>query len=92
MDKTLTPVPGMLLIQHTEPEQTTRSGIIVLNPESPEIGVVIRCGAEKEDPCPVHEGDRVIYKKWSGQELTLEGNTYHLISFDDVLAIQETHA
>jgi chaperonin GroES len=81
---------GKVLVKPHEAEAKTASGIII--PESakekPRQGTVILIGAPKKDEeMEVKKGDVVLYGKYSGQELTINGEDYLLISQSDILFI-----
>lgn len=88
---------GYVLVQPSEAENKTASGIIL--PESaqekPAQGVVLSCGDEmvlengKTLKCPVKVGDKVVYKKWGGDEIKVDGKELKLVKFDDLMAILE---
>ena len=88
------PLAGYVLIEPAAKETKTASGIVL--PESaeekPQEGKVVACGAPlyedgKEITCPVKVGDKVVYKKWGGNEIKVEGKEMMLIKFDDLMAI-----
>lgn len=89
------PVAGYLLIEPTEKEEKTSSGIYL--PESagekPQKGKVLAVGPEEitdsgaKRKSPVKVGDVVIYKKWGGNEIKIEGKEYLFSKFDDILAV-----
>jgi chaperonin GroES len=91
------PLMGYVLVEPSEAEMTTASGIIL--PESaqekPAQGKVIACGDDmvmengKVVKCPVKNGDKVVYKKWGGDEIKVEGKELKLVKFDDLMAILE---
>jgi len=91
------PLMGYVLVEPSEPETKTSSGIIL--PESaqekPAQGTVLSCGDEmvfengKTLKCPVKIGDKVVYKKWGGDEIKVEGKELKLVKFDDLMAILE---
>ncbi len=91
------PLMGYVLVQPGEAETTTSSGIIL--PESaqekPAQGMVVACGEDmvleggKVIKCPVKVGDKVVYKKWGGDEIKIDGVEYKLVKFDDLMAILE---
>ena len=91
------PLMGYVLVEPQEAETTTASGIIL--PESaqekPAQGKVIACGDDmvmengKVVKCPVKTGDKVVYKKWGGDEIKISGVEYKLVKFDDLMAILE---
>jgi chaperonin GroES len=81
---------GKVLVKPYEAEAKTASGIIIPDSakEKPRQGKVILVGAAKKDEeMEVKKGDEVLYGKYSGQELTIEGEDYLLISQSDVLFI-----
>ena len=91
------PLMGYVLVEPEEASSKTSSGIYL--PESaqekPAQGTVIACGDEmvmengKTVKCPVKVGDKVVYKKWGGDEIKLEGKELKLVKFDDLMAILE---
>ena len=91
------PLMGYILVEPSEAESRTASGIIL--PESaqekPAQGKVIACGDEmvmengKVVKCPVSVGDKVVYKKWGGDEIKVDGRELKLVKFDDLMAILE---
>lgn len=91
------PLMGFCLVEPGEAESATASGIIL--PESaqekPAQGKVIACGDDwvtengKVVKCPVSVGDRVVYKKWGGDEIKVGGRDLKLVKFDDLMAIIE---
>ncbi|MBI2020399.1 co-chaperone GroES [Candidatus Daviesbacteria bacterium] len=91
------PLMGYVLVEPSEAESTTASGIIL--PESaqekPAQGTVVACGDDmvlengKVVKCPVKNGDKVVYKKWGGDEIKVEGKELKLVKFDDLMAILE---
>jgi chaperonin GroES len=81
---------GKVLVKPHEAEAKTASGIII--PESakekPRQGTVILIGVPKKDEeMEVKKGDVVLYGKYSGQELTINGEDYLLIAQSDILFI-----
>lgn len=92
----LKPTAGYLLLEPQEAETTTASGIVLpdASGEKPQIGTVLAVGADEitdsgtKKPAPVKVGDKVIYKKWGGNEMKLNGKDYMFVKFDDILAVQ----
>ena len=78
-----------------ELEQRTPSGLVILDTakEKPQIGKVVAVGPGALDdngerlPMDVREGDRVLYSKFAGTEVKLDGNEYLVLSARDLLAI-----
>lgn len=81
---------GKVLVKPHEAEAKTASGIIIPDSakEKPRQGTVVLTGAAKKDEdMELKTGDVVLYGKYSGQELTIDGEDYLLISQSDVLYI-----
>jgi len=81
---------GKVLVKPNEAEERTTSGIIIPDSakEKPRQGKVVLVGAAKKDEeMEVKAGDTVLYGKYSGQELTVDGTEYLLISQTDILFI-----
>jgi chaperonin GroES len=83
---------GKVLIKPQEAEEKTASGIIIPDSakEKPRAGTVILVGAPKKDEeMELKKGDVVLYGKYSGQELKIEGSDYLLLSQSDVLYVSK---
>jgi len=81
---------GKVLVKPHEAEEKTASGIIIPDSakEKPRQGSVILVGSPKKDEeMEVKKGDVVLYGKYSGQELTINGEDYLLISQSDILFV-----
>ena len=81
---------GKILVKPREAEEKTVSGIIIPDSakEKPQQGTVVLAGAAKKDePMEVKVGDVVVYGKYSGTELNIDGKDYLLMSQSDVLYI-----
>ena len=81
---------GKVLVKPTEADKKTSGGIIIPEEakEKPQQGTVMMIGAAKNDePMEIAVGDLVLYGKYGGQELTIEGDDYLLMSQSDVLFI-----
>lgn len=81
---------GKILVQPQEAEEKTISGIIIPDSakEKPQQGTVVLVGAAKKDePMEIKVGDVVVYGKYSGTELNIDGDDYLLMSQSDVLYI-----
>jgi len=91
----LKPTAGNLLIEPVEAEQKTASGIYLPEnvSEKPQKGKVLAVGepeiTEKgiKKDSPVKKGDIVIYKKWGGNEVKVDGKEYLFAKFEDILAV-----
>ncbi|MDX9928648.1 MAG: co-chaperone GroES [Bacteroidales bacterium] len=79
-----------VLVKPHEAEAKTASGIIIPDSakEKPRQGTVVLTGtAKKDEEMEIKVGDVVLYGKYSGQELSIDGEDYLLISQSDVLYI-----
>ena len=93
----LRPLHDRILVRRTEEEEKTKGGLIIPDTakEKPMEGKVIAVGEGRvsEDgtlrPLDVHKGDRVLFGKYSGTEIQVEGDEHLIIREDDVLAVLE---
>ena len=90
------PVRGYLLVNPDTVEKKTESGIYIADIaklERPQTGTVLKVGDDlKTDygatlDSPVKVGDKIIFKKWGGNEVKIEDRDYFFIRFDDVIGI-----
>lgn len=84
------PLADRVVIKAAEAEVTTKSGIIIPDTakEKPQRGVVVAVGTGKKDePMTVKVGDAVLYGKYSGTEINVEGYDYLIMRESDILAI-----
>ena len=84
------PLADRVLLQPTEAETTTASGLIIPDSakEKQQKGTVLAVGnGTKDEPMTVKVGDTVLYGKYAGTELTLEGTEYLIMRESDILAI-----
>ena len=93
---TVQPLFDNVLIQPLEAEQTTPSEIILPDSakERPQMGKIMAVGkgAWNEDgdklvPLTVKTGQKVMYKKWGGNEIKVNGEEWMLVAEKDILAI-----
>lgn len=88
----LKPLADRVLIQPTPAEETTLSGIIIPDSakEKPLKGTVIAAGkGTKEEEMILKEGDKVLYGKYAGTEIELDGEKYLIMRQTDVLGVFE---
>jgi chaperonin GroES len=98
MAKSIRPLNDRILVQRIEAEQKTAGGILIPDnaKEKPAEGKVIAVGSGKilEDgnrrPLEVKVGDRILFGKWSGTEVKIDGVEQLLVKEDEVLAIMES--
>jgi chaperonin GroES len=84
------PLADRVLVEPLEAETTTASGIIIPDTakEKPQKGTVVAVGpGTKDEKLTVKVGDTVLYGKYSGTELKLEGTEYLMMRESDILAI-----
>ncbi|GLB51566.1 10 kDa chaperonin [Neptunitalea chrysea] len=84
------PLADRVLVEPAAAETTTASGIIIPDTakEKPQKGTVVAVGSGKVDePMTVKVGDTVLYGKYAGTELKLEGTDYLIMRESDILAI-----
>ena len=89
------PLGDRVLVRPLEEKEVKKGGIIIPDSakEKPQEGEVVALGAGKASdegksiPLTVKKGDKVIYGKYSGQEIKLDGDEYLLMREDDILAI-----
>jgi chaperonin GroES len=92
----LKPIGDRVIVEPETAEQTTKSGIVLPDTaqEKPQSGVVIAVGSGRTSdegktlPMTVKEGDTVIYAKYGGTEIKIEGNEFLIIKENDILAIK----
>jgi chaperonin GroES len=90
----LKPLEDRIVVKANEEESTTSSGIVIPDTakEKPQEGSVVAVGPGRfEDgarvPLDVAVGDNVIYSKYGGTEVKVEGDEYLILSARDVLAV-----
>lgn len=91
----LLPTAGYLLVEPVENQKQTASGIYLPDSkeEQPQFGYVLAVGADQISEHGVKltseakKGDKVVYKKWGGNEVKFDGKDYQILKFEDVLAI-----
>jgi chaperonin GroES len=91
------PLQDRIIVKRIDEEETTKGGIIIPDTakEKPQEAKVIAVGKGKvkEDgtilPLDVKKGDRVLFSKYSGTEITIEGEEHLIIREDDVLGVCE---
>ena len=90
----LVPLGDRVVLKQFEAEETTKSGIILAakSQEKPQEAEVVAVGPGgmvdgKEVTMQVKVGDKVIYSKYSGNEVKLDGEEYIIVRQNDVLAI-----
>lgn len=93
------PLHDRLIVKRFEEEEKTKGGIIIPDnaKEKPQQGEVIAVGNGKhlEDgrvvPLEVKKGDRVLFGKYSGTEIKIDGTEYLMMREEDILGIVDAH-
>ena len=90
-----TPLHDRILVRRVEEAETTRGGIIIPDTakDKPQEGVVIAVGKGKSNdkgevfPLAVKEGDRILFGKYAGTEIKLDGEDFVIMREEEVLGI-----
>lgn len=93
----LKPLGDRVIVKQAEAETQTKSGLILADTakEKPQKGTVIAVGEGKLNeqgervPLDVKAGDTVIYSKYGGTEVKVEGDEYLILRADDIYAVVE---
>ena len=91
------PLGDRVLIERVEEEEKTKGGIIIPDTakEKPQEGAVIAVGPGARDengklvPLDVKKGDRILFGKWSGTEVKIDGDDLLIMKESDVLGVLE---
>ena len=95
----LKPLDDRIVVQPNEAEQTTASGLVIPDTakEKPQQGKVLAVGPGKRAentgeliPLDIEVGQTVLYSKYGGTEVTIDGDDLLILSSRDVLAIVES--
>ena len=94
---TLKPLGDRVIVKRDEVEDKTASGLYLSreSKEKPQTGVVVAVGEGKRDkdgallPMPVKAGDKVLYSKYGGTEVTVEGEEVLIVRADDLYGVFE---
>ncbi len=89
------PLHDRVLVRRVESEEKTKGGIIIPDTakEKPQEGEVVAVGPGARDekgelvPLDVKAGDRVLFGKWSGSEVTIDGEELLIMKESDILGI-----
>ena len=93
---TMKPLADRVVIKNVEAEETTKGGILLTTSakEKPQMAVVLAVGPGgnvdgKEVKMYVEKGQKVIYSKYAGTEVKLDGEEYIVVKQNDIVAIVE---
>jgi chaperonin GroES len=95
MSTKLTPLHDRIVIRRVEEAETTRGGIIIPDSakDKPQEGEIIAVGKGKSNekgetfPLAVKEGDRVLFGKYAGTEIKIDGEDFLIMREEEVLGI-----
>ena len=99
MATNVVPLTDHIVLKKVEQEEITASGLVIPDSakEAPQHGHVIAVGPGKEnerglmETIPLKAGDRILYQKYTGQDVTVDSTEYIVIRYQDVLArLEET--
>jgi chaperonin GroES len=93
----LKPLGNRVLVKRLEPEEKMKGGIILPDTakKKQETATVVAIGTGKKDkngkpiPFPVAVGDKILMEKYSGQEITIDGEELIILRADDIIAVVE---
>jgi chaperonin GroES len=91
------PLHDRVLVQRLDTEETTKGGIIIPDTakEKPQEGKVVAVGTGRilEDgtkkPLEIKKGDKVLFSKYGGTDINIEGEDYLILREEDILAVVE---
>jgi chaperonin GroES len=92
------PLQDRIIVERVEEETTTAGGIIIpdtVSKEKPQEGVVVAAGKGKVTPegnvlpLDVKAGDKVLFGKYAGSEIKVDGKEYLIMREDDILGVVE---
>ncbi|HCX04717.1 MAG TPA: co-chaperone GroES [Clostridiales bacterium] len=89
------PLGDRVLIKAIEAEETTKSGIVLPGTakEKPQMAEVVAVGAgilnDEKKKDEIKKGDRVIFAKYAGNEIKLDGQEYTILKLNEILAVVE---
>jgi chaperonin GroES len=93
MTVNITPLHDRVLVRRLEEKETAKGGIIIPDTakEKPHEGEVIAVGAGKMEkghrsPVDVKVGDRILFGKYTGNDITIDGQEYLILREDEILA------
>ncbi len=91
------PLHDRVLVKRLEGEEKTQGGLIIPDSakEKPQEGLIVAAGPGrvneegKVTPLDVKKGDKILFSKYSGNEISLEGEEHLIMREDDILAVLE---
>lgn len=88
---TIKPIDDRVLLEPLQAEEKTASGIIIPDTakEKPRVGIVLAVGTDEDLREKIKEGNKVLFAKYGGDEVELNGKELKLIQRSDILAVVE---
>ncbi len=86
----LKPIADRVIVRPAAAEETTKGGIIIPDTakEKPQRGEIVAVGiGKKDEPMTVKPGDKVLYGKYAGTEISIDGEEYLMMRESDIFAI-----
>jgi chaperonin GroES len=85
------PMDDRVLVELVEEEEKTYSGIIIPDTakEKPRMGKVVAVGTDEDLREKVKEGNKVLFTKYGGEEISFDSKEYKIVQRADILAIVE---
>jgi len=85
------PLDDRILLEPLPAEEKTSSGLIIPDTakEKPRVGLVIAVGTDEDLKEKVKEGDKVLFAKYGGDEIEMNGKEYRILQRSDILAVVE---
>ena len=90
------PLHDRVIVKRVDEEQTTKGGIIIPDTakEKPQEGIITAVGSgriegegNKKIPLDVKKGDRVLFSKYAGTDITIDGEEHLIMKEEDIIAI-----
>ena len=83
------PLHDRVIVKRTEEEEKTKGGIIIPDTakEKPQKGTVVAIGTDEDLKDVVKKGDKVVFGKYTGDEIEFEGKKYLVVQRSDILAL-----
>ena len=85
----LNPLDDRIVIKQSDAEEKTSGGIILPDTakEKPRMGKVVAVGTDEDLQEKIKEGDKILFAKYGGEDITVDGNEYKIVQRADILAI-----
>jgi len=85
------PLDDRVLVEPMEEEEKTASGIIIPDTakEKPRMGTVVEVGTDEDLRENIKVGNKILFAKYGGEDIEIDGKEYKIIQRSDILAIVE---